>query len=160
MTSAIDILQYTQAKLGDEVVSFGYGHTAKAWSGSVSQEQTKADEKDNVIIPWTSNADDKIASGEILVQASQHDGMSGGAVSNGCGYVGMAHLVNTANGLTNFAHVIPADVVTKFALKHFNLLMECPGVKAESLLLLPFMNCAIQAAQDNEIDICPKVNNI
>jgi len=156
MKFALDLSNYTDAQLGDNVVSFGHGATAKAWTGSVSDVQKRESSSSSPPLsctPWTNSTDSKIAHGEIVVQSFQHRGMSGGAVCNGCGYLGMSHTVMKDN-LANFAHIIPADEMILFAKKNIHRLKklkDCPDVAKVSLPIMPFMNCHIRFSSDLEI---------
>lgn len=135
-SSALNISLYVTPFLGDNIVGFGFGSSAKAWTGSV------ADLNDPLSVDinanhWTGEA--KISSGEIIAQSHQHDGMSGGAVSNGYGYVGMAHIVMNDVKL-NYACIISAKVLVEFVashLKKLKTLVDCPNLEILNLPSFP-----------------------
>ena len=72
--------------------------------------------------------------------------MSGGAVSNGCGYIGMAHMVDLSDGFANYVHIIPAKITIDFANKHLHKLpATCKNVKRVVLPISGPANCVIQS---------------
>eukprot|EP01035_Chromulina_nebulosa_P046751 gene46751-63333_t len=102
---ALNISENTVPYLGDEVVAFGYGSTAKVWRGYVSDIVKFGN--DSLATHFSLLG--KITTGEYLIQSAQHPGMSGSVIANGYGYVGMAHAVQQDElNTTAFAAVISA----------------------------------------------------
>ena len=147
ITTAIDISHYTSPHLGDPVASFGFGFHAKAWTGSIAQEQMHGGEPVN-ITHWR-NDTNKLGFGEIMAQSFQHKGMSGGAVSNGCGYLGMAHLIEMSDGFANYVYITPAAINIKFAYDNFDKLpKKCKNLKPVKLALSGSDNCIIKSVRE------------
>jgi len=110
--------------LGDEVVC--YGHEKILWKGHLSSENSVPINGK----PW--EGDIIIKSNEYAFHGEQHVGMSGGAVLNGCGYVGMAHAVGSEKikDVGKFTFVIPATEIQQCITKNSKLLKnisQCPG---------------------------------
>ena len=55
---------------------------------------------------------------EFVVQGAQHEGMSGGPVANGCGYLGMSHAVLKSDKLAKFAALIGGVAIQPFLDEH------------------------------------------
>jgi hypothetical protein len=111
---AIDISIGASPELGDDVMAYGHGVRAKIW-GKISDFIEKG-ECDTLVKHF--NGSTRVCAGEWIVQAHQHPGMSGSAVANGCGYLGIAHAVVTfedSSGVTaNFASVIGIKTIQQF----------------------------------------------
>lgn len=87
----------------------------------------------------------RICDGEFIAQGHQHEGMSGSAVLNGCGYVGVAHAARIPAGtrLANFAAIIPAKAVIDFIDLHASklpTLADC-GMQAVLPPVAVFVDC-------------------
>ena len=112
---AIDISIGASPELGDDVMAYGHGVRAKIWGGKISDFIEKG-ECDTLAKHF--NGSTRICAGEWIIQAHQHPGMSGSAVANGCGYLGIAHAVVTfedSNDVTaNFASVIGIKTIQQF----------------------------------------------
>lgn len=150
----LDISVSTVPKLGDRVITYGFGDTASVWEGVVSRIQPLA--TDPVVTHWMgSNWERSVTSGEYLIQSAQHPGQSGAAVSNGCGYIGIVHATKPAQyNFGTFAMVIPAKYIQDFIIemvsKNSKALMryeECLSNETKKNLeivefpVFPFMNC-------------------
>jgi len=157
----LDIAEFTDPKLGDRVISFGYGDLAKVWDGTVSD----VFETPNISYPshWTKSAER--INGEYIVQSAQHGGQSGAAVSNGCGCLGMAHIVVSEN-FTVFAGIIPAqqiidfvEYVTREYPGRLKKMEDCSSVNRTgsvvSFPISPFMKC--ENNNDEKVDIVVEV---
>jgi len=108
--SALDLTSVFVPSLGDEIIAFGFGVTANVWQGLVAGF-TRDWICSSPATHWNSTLT-RVCDGEIVAQGHQHEGMSGAPVLNGCGYVGMAHAVNSkVNAITAiFAYIIPASL--------------------------------------------------
>ena len=145
----LNISQSVTPELGDEIVSFGYGNFGQAWKGTFSKVHKSSG--DSPRTQWRPNGD--ATDGEYIVQSAQHDGMSGAATSNGCGYLGMAR-ANQPDRIANLALIIAADHIKKFIYKNRDRLMtldDCTTRKMRiihvvSLPLSPFMDCPAESA--------------
>ena len=111
--TAINITRNRDVKLGDEVVAFGYGDTAMVWRGFASGI---VDTDDGNHTHW--NGTSPRRSGDFIMQSSQHSGMSGAAVSNGCGYTGMARAVILSELSIPFAVVSPVSTIQECISKN------------------------------------------
>jgi hypothetical protein len=108
--------------LGDEVVSFGFGMDADVWSGIVAKQPDYVhlpcvvyqNQPFNVSKPYC-------CPDEYRVTANQHGGQSGGAVANGCGYLGMAHVTITTPS-SSFAGIVSAKTISQFIMENWNKL--------------------------------------
>ena len=141
-SAALDISSVYEPFLGDEIITFGYGDTASVWQGVVSARVvTKCVDP---AVHW-GNGTVRFCSGEIVAQGHQHGGMSGAPVLNGCGYVGVAHAVNSKTNVNdaNFALVIPAYGVTRLIKKNLDRLPTLEGCRqrAVSPPLAALANC-------------------
>ena len=90
-THGLDISIAAEPFLGDQVITYGFGDMAKAWSGTISDKEDSNTTCLAFAQHWTGVGN--ICAGEYLVQGEQHKGLSGAAVLNGCGYIGIAHAV-------------------------------------------------------------------
>jgi hypothetical protein len=158
----LDISVSAIPKLGDRVVAFGYGNTASVWEGIVSLEVF---ENRNNITHWS--GDTALSKGEYLIQSAQHQGMSGAPVSNGCGYLGIAH----ATVSTNFAAIIPAvdifafiDDIIRTDPTFLKRVDECPFDRSNttrpypvlSFPISPFIDCETpKLKQEVELEVSP-----
>jgi len=135
----LDISSVYKPSLGDEIISYGFGNKARVWQGLVADYSTK-DNCSSAAAHWTGNA--RECDGEIVAQGHQHAGMSGAPVLNGCGYVGMAHLMFT--GPANYASVISAPVTVDFIEQNLSKLptLAYCGQRALAPPLAAFANCA------------------
>jgi hypothetical protein len=105
----LDISRITNVNVGDEVVAYGFGHLAKAWKGIVCDKQVQ----NTVTLQWSGeqwSGGSGVRPGDFIVQGNQHVGMSGGPVSNGCGYVGMA-TIRLQDGFNSYAIVSPVSTI-------------------------------------------------
>jgi len=98
---------------------------------------------------WSLTAN--ILEGEFIIQSAQHVGISGAAVSNGCGYLGMLHAV-WSEGFAVFAAIVPAAAIMSFL---DDIIRENPHKlktasqcypsfnprKVVAFPISPFMNC-------------------
>ena len=112
---ALDVTFYLVPNLGDDVLAYGIGVYAYVWVGSIAREVYGIFNcSSRTASHWTGAT--RICDGEFLAQGHQHEGMSGAAVLNGCGYLGMAHAAQmpSASKLANFAALIPASEIIKF----------------------------------------------
>ncbi len=122
---------------------------AKVWEGTIS------DVYRNLTPPSKATHWSKVAErtdGEFIVQSAQHEGMSGSAVSNGCGYLGMAHIVVTEN-FAAFAGIIPAKQIIDFLDSiminypgRLKTQTDCTKIQTRHILTFPvspFVNCDI-----------------
>lgn len=141
-STAINITSFAQPKLGDNLISFGFGLTAHVWHGFVAKY---VEDDANCVAPAKHfSGRSKICKDEIVAQSNQHEGMSGAAVANGCGYIGMCHAVISGTQLTTFAAIIGAESIRQFirANKHyFPILSDCSNVKVIEMPRMPFINC-------------------
>ena len=155
--SAVNISSYTVAKLGDDVISYGFGDIAESWKGSISSEgYTSSEHELYKSHHWSGSAN--IGSGEVIIQAFQQEGMSGAAVSNGCGYLGMSHAVRVGS-FASFASIIPAEILGIFAIDHWSKLInleDCLGLEISNLPTMPLMDCDIRLfkAHDSNQPTC------
>ena len=139
--SAIDITLGASPHLGDSVISYGFGETVSIWKGYVSHFSA------NVCnTPATHfNGTTRVCDGEMLMQGEQHAGMSGSAVINGCGYLGIAHaMVFTRERSSNFAAVINFTVIRNFITDNKHNLLKwnsSMGIEIVALPHAPGVNC-------------------
>ena len=138
---ALDLSNFVEPGLGDEVICYGHGIIADVWRGYVSKRVIGSD-KCTGNVAWSNNA--TICDGEFVVQAHQHEGMSGGAVANSCGYTGMAHTTHTDLKTTGFVGVIGAAVIRDFITQLRDLLSDATdcGIEVVSLPTSPFIDCS------------------
>ena len=138
----LDLAQFVEPRLGDEVLCFGYGETADLLRGYVSKVIPN---DDNCIYntPW--NGTSTVCKGEFVIQARQHEGMSGWPVANSCGYTGMVHTLFTDHKTTGFASVIGAAAIRDFLSGVHHLLenaTDC-NVTIVKLPTAPFIDCSL-----------------
>jgi hypothetical protein len=142
--SALDLTSVFVPSLGDEIIAFGFGVTANVWQGLVAGF-TRNRICSSPATHWNSTLT-RVCNGEIIAQGHQHAGMSGAPVLNGCGYVGMAHAVNSKlNAITAiFAYVIPASVIIDFIKEHHSRLPTLKNCNQSAVAppLAAFANCA------------------
>jgi hypothetical protein len=112
VSSALDISSVFEPSLGDEIVAFGYGEIGFVWQGLVAGRITG--NCSGAATHWVRSP--RTCIGEIVAQGHQHDGMSGAAILNGCGYVGMAHAMTIGNA--NYAYIIPASAIIRLIKQH------------------------------------------
>ena len=113
---------------------------AKAWSGTVSFKENS--NKKCLVLAQTGVGN--ICAGEYLVQGEQHKGLSGAAVLNGCGYIGIAHAVlSDSDARANFAGVISASMIKTFLDKVIDNLMNASDCNVTTLEIptLPINAC-------------------
>jgi len=147
-SAALDISSSVVPFLGDEIITFAFGDNGYVWQGLVS-----ANVVNNCSVAANHWKDDvQICRGEIIAQGHQHAGMSGGAVLNGCGYLGMTHAVSRSNA--NFAYIISAAEIIKFIEKHLNELPELADCKQRSIVppVAPLADCAAKTPQEVTIN--------
>jgi hypothetical protein len=155
-SAALDISSVYEPSLGDEVITFGYGSSGLVWQGVVSARvESKCVDP---AIHW-GNGTVRFCSGEIVAQGHQHGGMSGAPVLNGCGYIGMAHGVNTKTNLhnANFAFIIPAYGVTRLIKKNLGKLPTLAECRQSALAppLAALTNCATKTPLETVINATP-----
>ena len=150
---AIDISIGASPELGDDVIAYGHGDRAKIWVGTIS-DLIEKDECDNTLAKHF-NGSTRICAGEWVIQAHQHPGMSGAAVANGCGYLGIAHAVltfNNPNAVTaNFASVIGIKTIQQFISENKDKLVkhEDTSIIINELPIASFIECR----DSNEVEI-------
>ena len=161
--SALDLTSVFVPSLGDEIIAFGFGVTAKVWQGLVAGF-TRDWNCSSQATHWNSTLT-RVCSGEIIAQGHQHEGMSGAPVLNGCGYVGMAHAVNSkVNAITAiFAYIIPASVIIEFIKEHHSRLptLENCSQSAVAPPLAAFADCATNTPltpPPSQIIVCAPVS--
>ena len=138
---AINITNLADPQLGDSVVSFGYGETAKAWSGTISDVEHPGELEQ--VVHWQGGTNAKVSFIEYIAQSAQHFGMSGAAVVNGCGYLGMTHIV-LQSGSANFAAIVPGFVIADLMLEHayrLSNVSQCTSLKIVDIPVMPFIEC-------------------
>ena len=135
--------------IGDQVSSFGYGHTAKFWLGYIADIEgpTTVCSGSNKAIHWSTSAGAHLCGGEYfkLAQGSNHGGHSGSPVFNGYGAVGMAHLTLTSDLGSAFAGIIGYAVVGEYIAAHmddFSTLLECQLARSVPLIVVSAPNLA------------------
>jgi len=144
---AIDINVGASPELGDDVIAYGHGGRAKVWGGKISDfSEEKCDEPAKHF-----NGTTRICAGEWIVQGHQHEGMSGSAVANGCGYLGIAdtiaHALKNSKFLNsvdaNFAGVIGVKIIRQFisANKHVLAKHDNTSIIVNELPFAPFAEC-------------------
>jgi len=84
-THGLDISIAAEPFAGDQVITYGFEDMAKAWSGTVSFKENS--NKKCLVLAQTGVGN--ICAGEYLVQGELDKGLSGAAVLNGCGYIGI-----------------------------------------------------------------------
>ena len=131
---ALDISEYSIPKTGDVAMSFGYGNYATSWMGMVTG---KTEQDIGVLNHWNMTA--FVRQDEFILQGLKHYGQSGGAVSNGCGYLGIAHAMNAK---VNLAYIIGAEHIVSLMKVHYSILPKCPGAVPIKLPKQPFVNCS------------------
>ena len=156
---ALNISAFTIPMLGDSVISYGFGDLAKVWEGTISDVFYDSKEDPLANHHWTNKSVVRI-NGEYIIQSAQHTGQSGSAVSNGCGYLGMAHIVVNEN-FAVFAGIIPATHIIEFIdliidkyPGRLKKLEECPPLKVISFPVSPFMACE----KIDEVEVCDQVD--
>ena len=139
--AALNVTSYAKPKLGDSLSAYGFGEVASVWEGILSRVATPRVEHENCTAVlarhWAGN--NRICSGELVAQGHQHEGMSGAAVLNSCGYVGVAHAIT--NNKANFAFIVPASAIVAFFDKHAHslpTLQQC-GMRVEEPPLAEFV---------------------
>jgi hypothetical protein len=140
----LNITTFTTPLLGDDVISFGFGDESKVWKGTVADLPTDSDCKDFPNNPWHGTA--SYCPDEYITTSFQHEGQSGGAVANGCGYVGIVHGTVRKRNTTFSSHatIIGAKVIIALMRKHFDKCARfdsCFDLTTVSLPVVPFMNC-------------------
>jgi hypothetical protein len=144
---ALNVTDFASPELGDQIVAFGFGETAKGWLGAI----VGAHEKDcNEAQHWSSQA--RMCQKEYIVQADQHSGQWGGPVANGCGYLGMAHIAIVTNGtMATFAGIITASIILDLAIANFDKLpslSDYPEIRVVNIPKMPFVDCHHQQEQE------------
>jgi hypothetical protein len=140
-THAINITSSSNIKLGDDVILYGVGDTANVWKGVLSglyHNQNNCE----LATPWHGNG--SVCNGEFLFQSHQHNGLSGSPVSNGCGFVGMAHAIQLSSSGAVFAAVIGWAVIIKLIEKFYSMLSfidDCEDIHIVNLPHFPFSDC-------------------
>jgi hypothetical protein len=157
-SSALDISSIFLPSLGDEIIAFGFGVTAFVWQGLVAAFlSTNVDCSSNAT-HWNSTST-RVCSGEIVAQGHQHHGMSGAAVLNGCGYVGMAHAVNKKTNASeaNFAYIIPASAIVRLIEQNLDKLptLEKCGKRSFVPPIATLANCATKTPLQIIINAIP-----
>ena len=162
----LNMSTYTKPMLGDSVIAYGFGDTAKAWTGSIADVGfAHKDLHSRPHIHWNGypNAN-HINSDEVYVQSFQHSGQSGGPVSNGCGYVGMSHAVVVSNDkFAHFCSLIPPKRMIEFVKEHqskLKRLEDCHDLEVLNLPMMPFMDCDIRSfhTDHDQIGVCSGEN--
>ena len=143
---ALNISSYASPRVGDSVISYGFGSSANFYQGYLASvdDGSACNYRVNNEYEhhWIKNSD--ICYGEYIIQAHQHQGMSGSPVINSCGLVGMSHAVNI-NNMANFAAVIPAAVINEFILDNSDKLLSlshCPKISVVNMPTSPFLDCS------------------
>jgi len=122
INAALNVTSYAKPELGDNLSAYGFGKSGHLWDGFLSRIAKHQDGYTNcskvLASHWTGKT--RICSGELIAQGHQHEGMSGAAVLNSCGYVGMAHAadISGTTKIANFAAIVPASVILDFFDKH------------------------------------------
>ena len=141
---ALDISRIVTPHLGDGLFAYGFGNDADVWQGIVARFESGKSCSAHPVKHWTGKT--RVCNGEIMAQGHQHDGMSGAAVLNGCGYIGMAHCARTPSSsqLANFAGIIPAAAIQAFIAKHLSKLPTLETCKKGRISspLAPHVNCS------------------
>ena len=138
---AIDISIGDTPELGDDVIAYGYGDRAKVWGGKISD----LIEKDECVTPASHfSGTTRVCLYEYIVQGGQQKGMSGSAVANGCGYLGIAHAVllsELSNG--SYAGVIGVKIIRQFISDNKHLLVkhDNTSIIVNQLPFAPFADC-------------------
>jgi len=141
---ALDISNHTSIQIGDQAVAFGLGSEGKEWMSWVGHLSGKHNELKGM--NWNSKEVPHV-DGEFMFSAhGQHGGMSGGVVLNGCGYVGSAHSVRTAEKfLTTWAVVLPSEYIRKCMMVHFGELLTTTHCHRTKILQAPSLTHCIHA---------------
>ena len=119
-TALLNISQLADGRLGDEVVTFGFGTFGLVWHGMISGINIFECTDPN--IPWRNSTHPPICADEFSVEGNQHEGMSGGPSANGCGYVGMFHAVNRGQKGGTYGMAISARTIVNFIRSNKHLL--------------------------------------
>ena len=109
--SALDINFHVPLRMGDEVITYGFGAFANVARGHLSGYASPSKPQD--WIPW--NGTGIIHKNEYVFEGHEHSGMFGGATLNGCGYVGFSHIKHV---LEDYYLVIPASEITKCLMEN------------------------------------------
>ena len=151
-TDLLDIGNMADGLLGDDVLTYGYGSQGRVWRGTVSGRNTHVCTEP--IKHWSSlNGSVPVCFNELIVEGNQHEGMSGGPSANGCGYVGMFHIVTKGSKGGNFGLAISAKTIVDFIRSKSDMLMSKSDCNHLSVLTLPrnqFGDCL----SDNAITEC------
>ena len=146
---ALDVTSYAVPELGDGLIVYGHGNTASVWKGIMSRVAKVPYAANCSLVPaqhWS--GDTRICDGEYIAQGHQHEGMSGSAVLNGCGYVGMAHAVDRPDEtkLASFAAIVRSEDIVSFMDSHADKLPtlgDC-GMQAVLPPVARFVDCLVQ----------------
>jgi len=159
LETALNVSEYAIPELGDGLIAYGYGVSASVWKGTMSRvartpgasncSQTNASH-------WTGET--RLCDGDLIAQGHQHEGMSGAAVLNGCGYVGTAHaaLIRPENKLANFALIIPAKAILDFIdlrSKDLPTLQKC-NMQVTTPPVAVHVDCSSRLMPDCQIGSC------
>ena len=77
---------------------------------------------------------------EYIVQGHQHEGMSGGPVANGYGYLGMSHSMVKTGKFTRFAVVVDAITIHDFIYVNMGKLTVTMHDCQVDVLVMPVMS--------------------
>ena len=154
-SAALDISSIFVPSLGDEIIAFGFGVTALVWEGLVAGFLSQKMDCSSKATHWNKTST-RVCFGEIVAQGHQHEGMSGAAVLNGCGYVGMAHAVNKKTNASeaNFAYVIPASAIVRLIEQNLDKLPTIENCRKRSVVppLAALANCSTMTPLEIIID--------
>ncbi len=140
--SALNISTVAAPELGDEVISYGFEDVAEVYRGSVASVRNHDRDCVSASNDWTGKC--IVCKGEFHVEGEQHAGLSGAAIVNVCGYIGLAHSVVTDNQITSFAGVVAASMIHDFLDSHINDLanvQDC-NISVVQIPVLPFRVCS------------------
>lgn len=127
---------HTNILLGDEVVSYGFSKFSKAWKGMLLSEVGK-DESNFPPFQGLSN----VPADAYMFSGLQDRGMSGGAVVNSYGLVGLASTAFFGSTNVRYSGVIPLSYVFRCVEKYaaegkLKSASECPGTKVVNVPVL------------------------
>ena len=127
VSSAINITQVAEGRLGDDVVVYGFGQVAQFWRGQIARERHDSSSCSQTYKPWARET--TVCGNEIRAFGGQHEGLSGAPTLSRCGYIGIPHAVFTNHSA--FSLIIPSSVLRSFVRKHLTELKsinECGKV--------------------------------
>ena len=151
---ALNVSAFAVPELGDDLLVYGFGVVGSVWEGVMFRVAKMPNAVNCSLNPaqhWSGET--RICAGEFIAQGHQHEGMSGSAVLNGCGYVGTAHATNTPVGTqrANFAVIIPAMVIFEFIDLHADKLSTLEDCKLQPQMppVAGFVECS-----DRHFPVC------